>query len=303
MKKKFRSNGKLLLTGEYFVLDGATTLALPTIKGQTIEIHPWDNLNELKWKSFDQKNKIWFEADFSFNFDFTISSDDSIANRLCKLLKACQELNPNFNPFGNHVQTYLEFPLNWGLGSSSTLINNLAQWAAVDPFELLQRSFGGSGYDIACASNKQPILYTIKQKIPEVKKIAFNLPFKNQLYFVYLNQKQNTQKGIHYYRSLSLSKSLIIKDLNKITHAIVKAKTLACFEDLINKHEEIISKNLKIDSVKLNLFPDYRGVIKSLGAWGGDFILITYRKGMEHYFQSKGYKIILPYDQIILSDD
>ncbi len=303
MKKKFRSNGKLLLTGEYFVLDGATALALPTIKGQTIEIHPWDNLNELKWKSFDPKNKIWFEADFSLNFDFTMSSDDPIANRLCKLLKACQDLNPNFNPFGNQVQTYLEFPLNWGFGSSSTLVNNLAQWAAVDPFELLQRSFGGSGYDIACASNKQPILYTLKQKIPEVKKMVFNPPFKNQLYFVYLNHKQNTQKGVYYYRSLSLSKSLIIKDLNKITYGIVKAKTLSRFEYLINKHEEIISKNLKIDSVKSNLFPDYSGTIKSLGAWGGDFILVTHRKGMSRYFQSKGYKTILLYDQIILSDD
>lgn len=31
-----RANGKLLLTGEYLVLDGALSLAFPTRKGQTL---------------------------------------------------------------------------------------------------------------------------------------------------------------------------------------------------------------------------------------------------------------------------
>jgi hypothetical protein len=36
MKKKFYSNGKLLITGEYLVLDGAKAFALPTKKGQNL---------------------------------------------------------------------------------------------------------------------------------------------------------------------------------------------------------------------------------------------------------------------------
>ena len=38
MEKTFYSNGKLLLTGEYVVLDGATALAIPTKYGQYLEI-------------------------------------------------------------------------------------------------------------------------------------------------------------------------------------------------------------------------------------------------------------------------
>jgi len=34
----YRSNGKLLLTGEYVVLDGALSLALPTTLGQRLTV-------------------------------------------------------------------------------------------------------------------------------------------------------------------------------------------------------------------------------------------------------------------------
>jgi mevalonate kinase len=36
MKETFYSNGKLLITGEYLVLDGATAFALPTKIGQNL---------------------------------------------------------------------------------------------------------------------------------------------------------------------------------------------------------------------------------------------------------------------------
>ena len=37
-KQTFYSNGKLLLTGEYLVLNGAVALAIPTKFGQTLTI-------------------------------------------------------------------------------------------------------------------------------------------------------------------------------------------------------------------------------------------------------------------------
>ena len=37
---EFYSNGKLLISGEYFVLDGAKCLALPCKKGQLLKIKP-----------------------------------------------------------------------------------------------------------------------------------------------------------------------------------------------------------------------------------------------------------------------
>ena len=49
--------------------------------------------------------------------------------------------------------------MNWGLGSSSTLISLLSQWSGVAPEKLLSTSFGGSGYDVACATAKDAIIY------------------------------------------------------------------------------------------------------------------------------------------------
>ena len=44
--------------------------------------------------------------------------------------------------------------------TSSTLIANLAKWSNVDPYILLSETFGGSGYDIACASAKKALFIT-----------------------------------------------------------------------------------------------------------------------------------------------
>ena len=66
MKKEFYSNGKLLITGEYVVLDGAKALALPTKFGQSLIIEPSDN-NEIYWKSHDHDKSIWFEDTIPFS--------------------------------------------------------------------------------------------------------------------------------------------------------------------------------------------------------------------------------------------
>ena len=44
-KKTFYSNGKLLITGEYLVLDGARSLAIPTKFGQFLIVEEIENSN------------------------------------------------------------------------------------------------------------------------------------------------------------------------------------------------------------------------------------------------------------------
>ena len=52
-----------MITGEYFILDGALSLSLPTKYGQSLEIY--DNLkNEIKWEAYNYKNEKWLEAVF-----------------------------------------------------------------------------------------------------------------------------------------------------------------------------------------------------------------------------------------------
>lgn len=302
--QKFYSHGKLLITAEYVVLDGALALALPTKFGQSLTL---EKINETKivWQSIDVRGNIWFEYIFGFNEITTgfSNSHNAISIRLLEILNAAKKLNPEFlnHNEGYKVKSILEFPQNWGLGSSSTLINNIANWADVDPYELLKLTFGGSGYDIACAENDSALTYKLNKLKPEVSPLIFNPSFKEHLYFVFLNKKQNSREGIAQYKlnTTDLSKEIVL--INKITKAIINCASLSEFITLIDAHEKIIANIIKQDTIKSKLFNDFEGSIKSLGAWGGDFVLVASKDNPENYFKSKGYDTILTYNNMILN--
>lgn len=301
--KAFYSHGKLLLSGEYVVLDGALSLAIPTKFGQSLSTTPIDD-QVLHWKSFDYIKQVWFENKFNIiNFEaLKREQNDAISNRLSQILKAVHSLNPEFinNNSGLKIETYLEFPKNWGLGTSSTLINNIANWANIDAYTLLEDTFGGSGYDIACAQNNSAITYQLKNKKPIIKKTDFNPVFKEHLYFVHLNKKQNSRDGIKYYRQNKANDQSALKDINTITLEMINSTTLEHFKSLMIEHETIISKLTKQTPVKKLLFKDFSGAIKSLGAWGGDFIMVASNQNPTNYFKKKGYETIIPYSEMIL---
>ena len=301
LKRSFYSNGKLLLTGEYAVLDGATALAIPTSYGQSLVVVT-NETDELIWKSLNHKNETWFEASISMDkqgLRLKQSTNDTIANTLIKILSEAIKLNPEFlaDTSGYAVTTQLDFPRDWGLGSSSTLINNIAQWAFVDAFDLLAKSFGGSGYDIAAAQSHKPIFYT-KSNPPTVREVHLPWEFKDQLFFVHLNKKQDSKDGIKRYREVSVSD----KTLQKIS--VVTAKLLLCYElepfqKIMESHERLISEIIKVPTIKAQLFVDYPNLIKSLGAWGGDFILAVGDETDQEYFRKKGYRTIIPFNEMI----
>ena len=145
MKKEFYSNGKLLITGEYLVLDGGIALALPTKFGQTLTVEVANN-QEISWCSSDSDGSVWFEDSIAFDEvkQNPAFENESVKNTLIKILHEAYVLNPDFinNSNGYLVTTQLTFPRNWGLGTSSTLLNNIAQWTQIDAFELLKNSFG-----------------------------------------------------------------------------------------------------------------------------------------------------------------
>lgn len=307
---KFYSNGKLLLTGEYVVLDGAISLALPTKFGQDLQVKSIPE-NQLVWESYSVDKQCWFSAVFSLpklrliNATFNSKeegSSDFIAETLQNILQEAAVLNPNFlnNESGFLVQTKLTFPRDWGLGSSSTLINNIASWAKVDAFDLLKKSFSGSGYDIACAQHNSPILYQVNTNKPKVTEVSFNPSFAENLFFIHLNKKQNSREGIRRYKDNRKNSSQAIDKISEISSAILKADSLLEFENLVKEHEEIISNIVQLPTVKQELFSDYFGEIKSLGAWGGDFILATGNKKTPQYFKEKGYSTIFSYTSLIL---
>lgn len=296
-----------MLTGEYVVLDGALSLAVPTKFGQSLEVETI-NKPEIIWKSIDHKGRVWFEDELIIKQITTLlTSHNDISDRLVQILNATKQLNPDFltTKTGFKVSTKLDFPKNWGLGTSSTLINNVAQWANVDPYKLLENTFSGSGYDIACAQHDTPITYQLNpfgcaQGDRQIKKVHFNPSFKEHLYFVHLNEKQNSRDGIKHYNTNKGNLSTVISDINNITLKMITSNTISDFETLLTQHESIIAKVTKQTPVKELLFNDFKGNIKSLGAWGGDFILVTSKENPESYFKTKGFETIIPYKKMVL---
>lgn len=299
MKKIFNSNGKLLLTGEYVVLDGATALAIPTQYGQTLKIKQTAT-KTLHWKSVDKDGVVWFKEDFSLNNFEPKNTQSKISNTLANILRAARDLDNNFllNTNGLEVETVLNFSRNWGLGTSSTLINNIAQWAKVDAFRLLHNSFGGSGYDVAAAQSNCPILYTLKGEKPEIKQVSLRWNFTENLFFIHLNEKQDSKEGISHYRKNTIAKSAI-SEISELSLALLKTTSLFDFQKIITEHEKLISAIINAPTVKSRFFDDYPYAIKSLGAWGGDFIMVTGAENDLEYFKNKGYNTIIPFQKMV----
>ncbi len=302
----FSANGKLLLTGEYFVLDGALALAVPTQLGQRMVIQEQiDEEKTFSWRSFDNDGSCWFEGHFLKN-DFTVlhNTDPAVADRLTQILKAATHLNPKFHKDQfrkiSAIETKLDFPRQWGLGTSSTLIAMIARWAAVNPYELLVATFGGSGYDLACADADQPLLYQLPG--PVVRPVPFAPDFSDQIYFVYLNQKQNSREGIQRYRKIKGQLSQEIAEVSALTAEMLNCQTQKEFAKIMNAHELLVSRTLNIERAKSLYFSDFPGAVKSLGAWGGDFVMVTSERSVdwvEQYFMAKGMNVFKKYKNLI----
>ena len=304
---KYHANGKFLLSGEYLVLQGARALALPLNLGQSLEVTTINDKNGMiHWDAYTPKG-FWFASIFS-KHDFTVHASDDMdkADNLSRIFKAIKSLNPNILQDENDYffTTRLEFDKDWGLGSSSTLISLLAQWAEVDPYELLKMTMGGSGYDIACATASQPIFYQLKNGKPIVEKADFNPVFKDKLYFVYQGHKQSSGKEVKSFkeRAQKLDFALEISEISNISEKLASAVSFNDFCALLTRHEEIMSRCLEQPSLK-TYYPDFQGVIKSLGAWGGDFFLAATERPeteVKEYFNGRGLKTILKYNEIVL---
>ncbi|NNT70692.1 GHMP kinase [Flavobacterium sp. IMCC34852] len=304
MKQTFYSNGKLLITGEYLVLDGAKAFALPTKYGQNLTIEAGES-NTIQWTSFDSDGSVWFEDTISFDAIVRKQRHEdtkSIKNTLIEILHEAYLMNSDFisTSKGYKITTELTFPKSWGLGTSSTLINNVAQWLQIDAYELLKRSFGGSGYDIACAQNDSGILYQIVDEKPLVEIVDFKPDFTGKIFFVYLNKKQNSRNAIASYYSNQVDIRKTIPVINEITKTVIDAEEPKTFALALAQHEIALSNILELPTVKETLFHDFDGVIKSLGAWGGDFVLSISKENPTDYFKAKGFDVVIPYQEMIL---
>tara|TARA_B100001063_G_scaffold105718_1_gene98667 strand:- start:874 stop:1767 length:894 start_codon:yes stop_codon:yes gene_type:complete len=293
------SSGKVLLTGEYVILDGALSLASPTKFGQHLKFE-YNQSNLINWKSFNLDGKIWFECSIrSENLKVKSTSSKKVSDILIRIIKLIREYNPSFlKNNGSDVSTNLTFDKNWGLGSSSTLISNLATLSGIDPYILNSKIFKGSGYDIACANSISPIVYQLNKGQRIIDEVSFKPPFHEKIYFIYLNRKQSSISEIENYNNKASHS--IINEITYITSMILQCKSIKAFDELIESHELIISKLISKPTIKETLFKDFNGSIKSLGAWGGDMIMATSDNDPNKYFSDKGYSNIFKYEELLI---
>jgi mevalonate kinase len=301
---EYYSKGKFLLSGEYLVLYGAKALAVPLKFGQGMKVKAWPDPGIIKWETKVQGN-LWFEGAFKGkNFEIVDASDQKTALFVQQLLKAGDKLKPGLIKInqGYHIQNVIDFDINWGLGSSSSLVSNLAFWLDIDPYALYRKLFRGSGYDVFCSRASKPILYQLINDIPEVTEVSFQPDFSEHLYFVHLGRKQDSQQSVSEFRDNSDFDRNVTGQISDLTDRMLEAGSLDEFISVMRIHERVISSVLGLKSLKEERFPDFQGGIKSLGAWGGDFIMAASPLGYQEvkdYFSRKNMPVIFRWQDIV----
>ncbi len=301
--KTFRANGKLLITAEYLVLKGAEAFAIPLNKGQTLSYKTSD-FDGLVWKAFTP-TQLWFEAVFDDKLNIIETSDSEKALFLQKLLHLAIEYNSQAKEKLKNceVTTHLEFEPDWGWGSSSTLFYLLEQWLGVDAFYLMEKTIGGSGYDIACAKNDNPIIYQLQNSKPKIKKVTFNPHFIDNLGIVFLNKNQKSSTEVKAFLSKDFTDNTTINQISELTHKIISANNLDDFMEYMQTHEKIISTILNIPTLEDSIFADFDGTTKSLGAWGGDFALFASKNNFQQsqvYFKGRGFDTVFRLREVMI---
>lgn len=303
MRSEFqcKANGKFMLTGEYMVLRGAETLALPLKLGQQLLIVPNEG-EAIYWESFEPAGK-WFEtALHNQSLAVLAGTDESKSNRLREILQHIRKQNPVFLADGGYwVRTDLDFNPQFGMGSSSTLLTTLCETTGVNPYPVLRETFGGSGYDLACALASGPLVFSMQNGSPLVRPVTLSSQVTPHILFVYSGNKMVSSGEVRKFSAIPVEQTLVQR-FTEITREAVQCQNYADFAALMREHEDRLGMLLE-RPVLQQRFPDFEGTLKSMGAWGGDFFMAVCEDTDEaiSYFENKGFPTVFRYDGIVLA--
>lgn len=297
----YTANGKLLLSGEYLVLHGAKALALPLKVGQQLRVYYEVPSRTILWKAF-YRDQVWFWCELNpDDYSVIATSDQEKAAFLSKIFQTIPTMKPAILPeAGYRLETSLNAHPDWGFGSSSTLISLLSQWVRINPFKLNQKIFNGSGFDIACAMADGPILYTPNQT---AQRIDLDYPFEEQLLLVYSGKKKNTLPEVQSFLKERIVSTYLIDEVSTLSDEFAVCNDQNTFNRLIREHERLVGELIGQTPVKEELFADFHGEVKSLGAWGGDFFLVSGTEPLDEikiYFENRGFSTIFKWTELIL---
>ncbi|MBN3035573.1 MAG: hypothetical protein JW861_08295 [Bacteroidales bacterium] len=303
----FYSHGKLLISGEYLVTQGATALAIPVRFGQTLDVRATPGGAPIRWETCIRGEK-WFEASFDpSSLKPVYHTSEASARFIAALLRHVRAAQPGlFSGKSYELAANLEFDPRWGLGSSSSLISNLASWSGLDPYLLNRKITAGSGYDIACATASQPILFHTSRGKAFIEETPFSPPFCHRIFFVYTGRKQDTAEALADFRKNRKRYSYEVRLVSGISKHMAVAANLKDFEFYMSEHEQIMASVLRRKRIKEEYFKDFPGEMKSLGAWGGDFLMVTWegtRRELEDYFSRHRMEPVFSLPELALQND
>lgn len=292
----YYARGKILLSGEYAVIKGAYAIAVPSCFGQHLRVTSHDQ-EGIYWESLDHRGNSWFRGQFDRNLSPLSVSDDAIAQRLSEILQIASKMAGK-TPDGVKFTSMLEFPNDWGLGSSSSLIYLLAQYFEIHAMELFFSSSKGSGYDVACAGCEQGIGYQLREGKAEWAPVDLPDVFKKTV-FIHLGHKQDSSSEVRRFLDKPVISKEHIDRISEISRSFLSVKSEGELSDLIVEHEKVTSQLIGLQPIKDRLFKDFQGAVKSLGAWGGDFVMAL-GQGTETYFKDRGYQTVRPFERLLL---
>jgi mevalonate kinase len=291
----FTAHGKLLLTGEYAITQGARGIAMPTHFGQHLSVESPQGPEHVLWEALDHENQQWFTAGFDHEGRLLHTSSKGIAETLQGFLAPIRKSKAWSAPV--RVQTRVDFPRLWGLGTSSTLCALLAQWAEMDTLSY-RKLHGGSGYDLACAQANGAIAYSLVDGVPEV--LPVQLPEVLQsVVFVYRGAKQQTHSSLKLVERKPFSQGQC-EEITQLSEAFLRANSLNELESIIEQHELLIANHLGLERAIEGPFKDIHGQVKSLGGWGGDFVMLTRFEENRQWLETNGFNTIIPFETMAL---
>jgi mevalonate kinase len=303
--RSFFARGKLLLTSEYVVLDGIPAVAVPTHLGQRLEVTEVLDIPILNWTARAHDSRIWLEGTLERTPEGWRPSSHGAhpaagLDGLAVLMTAAERLRGTPLP-GGSAETFLEFPNDYGWGSSSTLISLVAQWAEVDALALHFATQNGSGYDAVCALVSGPIRYT-RTGPTSAEWVSVSLAHwpRNTLYLVHLGEKQRSAEDVVRYRSLEPS-TLLLDAVGAAAERLFHAATPEEWSEAARAHEAAMGQILGRTPVAETRFANYPHAVKSLGAWGGDFVLAQVREASDLlWFKERGFSTVLPWSDCVV---
>jgi mevalonate kinase len=291
----FTAHGKLLLTGEYAITQSARGIAMPTSFGQYLVVESHEGPEHVLWEALDQDGHSWLSVGFDREGHILHCSSEAMAQKLQTFLAPVRHSNA-WNT-AVRVQTKVDFPRLWGLGTSSTLCALIAQWAEMDAM-FYRRLHGGSGYDLACAQAKGPISYELRHEQPVIKEVQLPEVLKKTV-FVYRGAKQNTDSSLKLVGRKPFSTAQC-EEISHLSEAFLIANSVDELEDIIEQHECLIANHLGLERAIEGPFKGIHGQVKSLGGWGGDFVMLTRFEENRQWLETNGFTTIIPFETMAL---